>query len=161
MSKYMSVILRYEKKYCTPFFKQDAKGTTMGKIAEKLFFCKQLTNSEGKCRRITASSFHQLKVSDVDFEGAIGTRVCLQCWISKTVHPLGTKCWAECCNSTKKQLHRLYSVPMITTNADVRQEVLQQFKLSEDAKICGRCRHKILGFAKEIEQRRHTAPKQT
>ena len=133
----------------------------MGKVAEKCFFCEQPTNSEGKCRRITARNFHQLKVSDVQFERAVGTRICLQCWISKTVHPLGKKCWAGCCNSTKKQLHRLYNVPMITANADVRQEVLRQFKISEDAKMCGRFRQKILGFAKEIEQRRQTAPKLT
>ena len=133
----------------------------MGQVAEEFFFCEQPTNSEGKCSRITARKFHQLKVNDVRFERAVGTGICLQCWISKTVHPLGKKCWAECCSSTKKQLHRLYNFPMITANADVHQEVLRKFKISEDAKICGRCRQKVLAFAKEIEQRRQTAPKLT
>ena len=114
----------------------------------------------GKCRRIMARNFYQLKVGDINFERAIGTRICSQCWISKTAHPLEKKCLAESCPSTRKQLHRLYNFPMIT-NTDVCQEVLREFQLSEDARICRGCRQKILGFAKEIEQRCQTQPKLT
>ena len=42
---------------------------------------------------------------------------------------------------------------------DVRHEVLRQFKLCEDAKLCGRCRQKILEFTNEREQQRQAATK--
>ena len=45
--------------------------------------------------------------------------------------------------------------------ADVCQDILREFQLSEDARICRGCRQKILGFTKEIEQRCQTQPKLT
>ena len=47
-------------------------------------------------------------------------------------------------------------------SSEVRQDlVLREFKVTEEARICGRCRHNILAFSKATEQRRQTAPKET
>ena len=81
---------------------QDTMKKTMGNIAEKCFFCKKEVDSEGKCRRITERKFDKLKVSAVDLESAMGSQICLLCWMSKTVCTLEKKCSVENCTSTLK-----------------------------------------------------------